>query len=159
MCGVADFRVTDPAAAGSQWALGQYFAEIGAAFGFETGTALDDAVTAFAPPHGVFVIAGAPDHPSACGAVQFLDDERAEIKRMWVAPAARGQGLAGALLAQLEEQIVLAGRRLALLDTNSSLTKAVGLYESRGYARVPDYNGNTDADVWFSKPLASGRRT
>jgi ribosomal protein S18 acetylase RimI-like enzyme len=156
---MADFRVADPAASGSQWALGQYFAEIGAAFGFETGTALADAATAFAPPHGLFVIAGAADQPSACGAVQFLDEERAEIKRMWVAPAARGSGLAGALLAHLEQQIVLAGRRSALLDTNSSLTRAVGLYESRGYERVPDYNGNADADVWFSKPLVGGRRT
>jgi len=156
---MTDFRVADPASPGSRWALGEYFAEIGAAFGFETGTALDDAVTAFAPPHGVFVIADGADQPRACGGVQFLDDERAEIKRMWVAPAARGQGLAGALLAYLEEQIVLAGRRFALLDTNSSLTKAVGLYESRGYERVPDYNGNADADVWFSKPLVGGRRT
>jgi hypothetical protein len=98
---MADFRVAAPAASGSQWALGQYFGEIGAEFGFETGTALDDAVTAFAAPHGVFVIAG----------------------------------------------------------INSSLTKAVGLYESRGYERVPDYNGNADADVWFSKPLARGRCT
>jgi hypothetical protein len=35
----------------------------------------------------------------------------------------------------------------------------VGLYESSGYERVPDYNGNADADVWFSKPLVGGRRT
>jgi ribosomal protein S18 acetylase RimI-like enzyme len=154
-----DFRVVDPAGPGARWALGEYFAEIGAAFGFEPGTALDDAVTAFRPPLGVFVVAGAVDEPLACGGVRFIDDERGEIKRMWVAPAARGRGLAGALLAQLEEQIVLAGRRFAMLDTNSSLTRAVGLYESRGYERVPDYNGNADADVWFSKPLVGGRRT
>jgi ribosomal protein S18 acetylase RimI-like enzyme len=72
---------------------------------------------------------------------------------MWVAPAVRGQGLAGQLLARLEELILAAGRREALLDTNSTLTTAVGLYESRGYRRVPDYNGNPDADVWFAKPL------
>ncbi|HEX6151051.1 GNAT family N-acetyltransferase [Nocardioides sp.] len=150
------FRVADPAAPGSRWALGEYFAEIGAAFGFETGTALDDAAKAFVPPHGLFVVAGRDEEPLACGAVQFLDEERGEIKRMWVAPVARGRGLAGALLAYLEQQIVLTGRRFALLDTNSSLTKAVGLYESRGYRRVPDYNGNADADVWFSKELGTG---
>jgi ribosomal protein S18 acetylase RimI-like enzyme len=105
------------------------------------------------------VVAGAEEAPLACGAVQFFDDERGEIKRMWVAPVARGRGLAAALLAHLEAQIVASGRRVALLDTNSSLTTAVGLYESRGYERVPDYNGNADADVWFSKPLVGGRRT
>lgn len=153
---MTDFRVIDPASPGAQWALGQYFAEIGAAFGFETGTAMHDAVTSFRPPRGLFVIAGETAEPLACGAVLFLDEERGEIKRMWVAPAARGQGLAAALLAHLEEQIVRAGRRFVLLDTNSSLTRAVGLYESRGYERVPDYNGNADADVWFGKPLAEG---
>jgi ribosomal protein S18 acetylase RimI-like enzyme len=152
---MAQFRVVHPAGRGAQWALEAYFAEIGAVFGFQPGTAFDDAVTAFAPPGGVFLLAGSEDSPIACGAVQFLDDERGEIKRMWVAPEARGQGLAGQLLARLEEEIVSAGRRVALLDTNSSLTKAVGLYESRGYVRVPDYNGNPDADVWFSKPLAT----
>ncbi len=154
-----DFRVVDPASPGAQWAMGEYFAEIGEAFGFAVGSALDDAVTAYAPPRGVFVVAGAEEAPLACGAVQFFDDERGEIKRMWVAPVARGRGLAAALLAHLEAQIVASGRRVALLDTNSSLTTAVGLYESRGYERVPDYNGNADADVWFSKPLVGGRRT
>lgn len=151
------FRVVDPASPAARWAMGEYFAEIGAAFGFRAGTALDDAATAFAPPHGVFVLSGPDDDPQACGAVHFLDADRGEIKRMWVAPAARGQGLAGALLAHLEGEIIAAGRRWALLDTNSSLTKAVGLYESRGYERVADYNGNADADVWFGKPLAGGR--
>jgi ribosomal protein S18 acetylase RimI-like enzyme len=156
---VPDFRVVDPASPGAQWAMGEYFAEIGEAFGFAVGSALDDAVTAYAPPRGVFVVAGAEEAPLACGAVQFFDDERGEIKRMWVAPVARGRGLAAALLSHLEAQIVASGRRVALLDTNSSLTTAVGLYESRGYERVPDYNGNADADVWFSKPLVGGRRT
>jgi ribosomal protein S18 acetylase RimI-like enzyme len=147
------FRVVDPASPGAQRALGHYFDEIGAAFGFETGTALVDAVTAYAPPLGMFVIAGPDEEPLSCGAVQLLDDERGEIKRMWVAPAVRGQGLASALLAHLEALIIAAGRRRALLDTNSSLAPAVGLYESRGYRRVPDYNGNVDADVWFAKDL------
>jgi len=149
-----DFRVVDPASPVAQRALGHYFAEIGAAFGFETGSALTDAATAYVPPGGVFVVSGPDEEPRSCGAVQFLDDVRGEIKRMWVAPAARGQGVAGGLLAHLEGLIRDAGRTESMLDTNSTLTKAVRLYESRGYSRVPDYNGNSDADVWFGKTLA-----
>lgn len=148
-----EFRVVDPASPGARRALGHYFTEIGAAFGFEAGTALADAGSTFVPPRGLFVLSGPDDDPRSCGAVQFLDAERGEIKRMWVAPAARGRGVAGALLAHLEGLIRETGRTRALLDTNSSLTTAVGLYESRGYLRVPDYNGNTDADVWFAKSL------
>ena len=147
------FRTVDPASAPARWAMGEYFAEITARFGFEVGTALDDAASAFAEPRGRFVLAGPDEAPLACGAVQFLDADRAEIKRMWVAPDARGRGLARALLAHLESLILEAGRTESLLDTNSSLTSAVSLYESSGYRSVPDYNGNADADVWFAKPL------
>lgn len=147
------FRVVDPASPVAQLALGRYFAEIGEAFGFETGSALADAAAAYAAPRGNFVVSGADAAPRCCGALQLLEGARAEIKRMWVAPEARGQGLAGQLLARLEELAVAAGCRESLLDTNSTLTTAVGLYESRGYVRVPDYNANPDADVWFAKPL------
>ncbi|WP_432477414.1 GNAT family N-acetyltransferase [Nocardioides sp. GXQ0305] len=148
-----EFRVVDPASPAAQRALGHYFDEIGAAFGFEPGSAVTDAAAAYVPPQGAFVVSGTDEEPLACGAVQFLDADRGEIKRMWVAPAARGQGVAAALLAHLEDLIRAAGRTESLLDTNSTLTAAVGLYESRGYRRVPDYNGNTDADVWFAKSL------
>lgn len=59
-------------------------------------TALDDAATAYAPPHGSFVLLGPDDALLGCGAVRFLDDSRGEIKRMWISPDARGQGLARA---------------------------------------------------------------
>ncbi len=151
---MTDFRAADPASAPARWAMERYFAEISERFGFEIGTALDDAGSAYAPPRGAFVLAGPDDSPLACGAVQFLDDERGEIKRMWVSPDARGQGLARSLLGHLEAVIAASGRTRSLLDTNSSLTPAVRLYESSGYRQVPDYNGNADADVWFAKDLA-----
>ena len=150
-----EFRVVDPASTPARWAMGEYFAEITAQFGFEVGTALDDAATAYAAPRGRFVLAGPDDAPLVCGAVQFLDDERAEIKRMWVSADARGRGLARALLAHLESLILAAGRTESLLDTNGSLTAAVSLYESSGYRSVPDYNANPDANVWFAKSLVT----
>jgi len=151
-----EFRAVDPASPSARWALAEYFAEIGAAFGFEVGSALDDAAAAYSPPRGVLVLGGPEERPVACGAVQFLDDDTGEVKRMWVAPSARGRGLAKALLTHLEQLIRDSGRSRAVLDTNSGLTAAVRLYESRGYRRVADYNGNADADVWFAKSLDVG---
>ena len=148
-----EFRTVDPASAPARWAMEQYFAEIAERFGFETGSAIDDAAAAYSPPRGFFVLAGPEDRPLACGAVQLLDPERGEVKRMWVSPDARGQGMARALLAHLESLLAREGCRWSLLDTNSSLTSAVALYESSGYERVDDYNGNADADVWFAKRL------
>lgn len=115
---------------------------------------MSEAADAFAPPRGLFVVAGDPDHPDACGAVSFLDDERAEIKRMWVSPAARGKGLATALLAYLEDLSLQAGRGTVLLDTNRALTEAVALYRRRGYVPTERYNDNPHAHHWFRKTLA-----
>ena len=145
--------MADPGSDPARRAMEQYFAEIAAQFGFEVGSALDDAAATFSPPRGVFVLAGPDDAPLACGAVQYLDEDRGEIKRMWVSPDARGQGLARALLGHLESLIDASGLSESLLDNNGSLTPAVRLYESSGYRRVPDYNGNPDATVWFAKRL------
>lgn len=148
-----DFRLVDPGSAAARWAMGEYFAELGERFGFEVGSAIDDAATAYSPPRGAFVLAGLDAAPYACGGIQLLDAERGEVKRMWVAPEARGRGVARALLSHLESLIAEAGRSWSLLDTNSALTSAVALYETSGYERVDDYNGNADADVWFAKRL------
>lgn len=121
--------------------------------GFTVDEALAGAAVAFNPPRGLYVLAGEPDAPLAGGAITFHDEDRAELKRMWVSPAARGTGLAGRLLAHLERLALEHGRSTMVLDTNSALTAAVRLYERNGYASVPAYNDNRDADVWFSKRL------
>ena len=72
---------------------------------------------------------------------------------MWVSPRCRGQGVASQLLAHLEDRIRAAGRTEAVLDTNSALAPAVGLYLARGYQPVAAYNDNPEADRWFAKAL------
>lgn len=156
--------------------MSRYFAELDDRFadGFDVAGALDDAGHAYNPPHGAFLLAGAgssgadrssgadapgpdaagtDDAPLACGAVTWLDLERGEVKRMWVAPAARGRGLASALLSALEDEVRGAGRTVVVLDTRSVLVEAVALYPRRGYQTVERYNDNPYADRWFRKTL------
>jgi GNAT superfamily N-acetyltransferase len=136
----------------------EYFAELAARFpaGFEPGDALDEAVTSLNPPRGVFVLALVEDEPAGCGGAQFLDGETAEVKRMWVSPVHRGVGLGRRLLAHLEGEARRAGRRRIVLDTNASLTEAINLYRSCGYAPTDRYNANPYADRWFVKELPGG---
>ena len=69
----------------------------------------------------------------ACGAVRVIGAGIAEIKRMYVAPQARGRGLGRTLLVALEQAAAELGCDRARLDTAATLTEAVGLYGSAGY--------------------------
>ena len=146
--------MADPASGPARWAMEQYFAEIAAQFGFETGSALDDAAAAYSPPRGVFVLAGPDEAPLACGALQYLDEERGEVKRMWVHRDWRGAGLGGRLLRHLEATAVDLGGSRVVLDTHRVLAEAVALYERAGYREIERYNDNPYAQAWFEKRVA-----
>lgn len=135
--------------------MSAYFAELSHRFpeGFEADAALAAAVPDFVAPYGAFLIAGDEDDPAGCGALHHLDATRSEIKRMWVSPGHRRQGVASALLAGLEELALAAGRTTVVLDTHRVLVEAVALYQAHGYQPVSSYNDNPNAHHWFAKQL------
>lgn len=151
------FSVVDVASDPARWAMTRYFDELARRFaqGFDAVAAFDDADLCFRPPHGVFVIALAGDAVIGCGAIQYVDESTAEIKRMWVDPARRGIGLGRSLLGHLEAQVRSTGRSRVVLDTNDSLTEAIAMYGRLGYIPIERYNDNPYADRWFEKSLAS----
>ncbi|HEX4011761.1 MAG TPA: GNAT family N-acetyltransferase [Solirubrobacteraceae bacterium] len=104
-------------------------------------------------PSGAFVVGYDGERPACCGGVKRLDDRRCEIKKMYVVPELRGRGLARALLGELEDVARGLGYEIARLDTGPKQVGARGLYESAGYAEVPDFNGNPVAVFWGEKPL------
>jgi GNAT superfamily N-acetyltransferase len=74
-----------------------------------------------------------------CGALQALDDETVEIKRMYVRPEHRGRGVARRVLAALEEAAAADGCAVLRLETGDYLPEALRLYASAGYAEIPRY--------------------
>lgn len=100
----------------------------------------------FAPPAGLFVVAWQDAEPVGCGGWRRHGRDTAEIKRMYVVPAARGRGLARALLAELERAAAAAGCRRIVLETGEQQPEAVSLYASSGYAPVPPFGRYADAD-------------
>jgi GNAT superfamily N-acetyltransferase len=105
------------------------------------------------PPHGGFVLLVEDGRPLAGGGVKRLDARACEIKRMYVAPEARGRGLGRELLAALEELARDLGYLVARLDTGAKQPRAQRMYERAGYLAVPDYNGNPYAAFWGEKRL------
>jgi GNAT superfamily N-acetyltransferase len=105
------------------------------------------------PPGGAFVIGWVDGEPVCCGGVKCLDEVTCEIKKMYVVPAHRGQGVARTLLRALEQEARDLGYAIARLDTGPKQGNARGLYESDGYREIPDFNGNPVAVFWGEKPL------
>ncbi len=103
------------------------------------------------PPNGVMLVALREGEPAAIGGVRHLDSEVAEVKSMYVVPEHRGVGVGGAVLRRLEAIALGRGCLATRLDTSDYLTPAVALYRSAGYRKVPDYNGNPKANLWFER--------
>jgi len=106
------------------------------------------------PPGGAFIVGWRDGRPVCCGGVKRLDGSTCEIKQMYVAPAARGQGVARALLHELERTAVELGYAVARLDTGPKQVHARALYASEGYEEIEDFNGNPVAVYWAEKRLA-----
>jgi GNAT superfamily N-acetyltransferase len=110
----------------------------------------------FDPPGGAFLVAWLDGRPVGCGGWRSLPggDEIAEIKRMYVAPEARGRGVAMALLRALEDSARLAGRKRTALETGHRQPEAIALYTKAGYARIEDFGYYKDSEGVRSFGLA-----
>ena len=95
---------------------------------------------------GVFLLGRCEGEVVACGAVRPLDPGLAELKRMYVRPAARRRGFARRLLEELEAVARDLDVRVLRLETGVHQPESVALYESAGYRLIPPYGeyiGNT----------------
>jgi putative acetyltransferase len=93
----------------------------------------------FVEPDGVFLVVRDDGRAIACGGICRFDETRAELKRMYVLPEARGRGLGRRVLVELEQEARRLGYRGLVLETGDLQREALGLYESSGYERIPCY--------------------
>ena len=148
-----DVAARPPGHPAARFCLGEYFAELARRFdsGFDPGRSTSAADDEMTPPAGVLLVATLRGEPVGCGALKFPGDALAEVKRMWVAPSARGLGLGRRLLGELEEYAAARGVTTLRLETNRALGEAIGLYRAAGYREVPAFNDEHYADHWFEK--------
>jgi ribosomal protein S18 acetylase RimI-like enzyme len=93
----------------------------------------------FEPPNGLFIVGFLDGQPVASGGWRRLGPEVAELKRMYVVPTHRRQGLARRMLAELEHRATRAGYRTLVLVTGTAQPEAIGLYQAADYRPVPDF--------------------
>ena len=108
----------------------------------------------YAPSEGRLFLALAGDAPAGCVALRKLDAGVCEMKRLYVRPAFRGRGLGRQLATQALSAARAIGYARMRLDTLSSMTPAITLYESLGFRRIPAYYDNpSGCAVFMELPL------
>jgi GNAT superfamily N-acetyltransferase len=130
-------------------------------YGSIDATPIDAA--AFEDPHGAFFVAYRDGEPVATGAWRRRDDVEAfgtrvtaEVKRMYVVPAARGSGVARRMLGHLEAAAAAAGLAVMVLETGTEQPEAMALYESAGYSRIEPFGHYRESPLnrCYAKQLA-----
>ena len=79
--------------------------------------------------------------PIACGAWKRIDENVAELKRLYVLPEYRRRGVAKSLIATLEKNAAASGIRRMILETAVDTTDSHRLYLSAGY-QIREYYGS-----------------
>ena len=148
-------RLTDPDAPEAMACLSAYSRFLAETFPAEgpnpISVPLPDAAD-YRPPQGAVLVAFAGNRALACVCLHSLSPGLGEVKRLYVAPQARGQGLARRLMTAIEDQARAFGMTRLNLDTNEALTDAIALYRATGWQDTAPYTG-FPATHWFTKPL------
>ena len=105
---------------------------------------------AYAPPRGRLLLAGAREDAFACIALRPLDNAGlAEVKRLYVQPARRGEGWGHCLAENLIAEARVIGYRELRLDTLDWMAPARALYASLGFRERAAYYDNPLAGVVY----------
>ena len=101
------------------------------------------------------VVAYDQEKPVGCGAVKAFSSEGMEVKRMYVPPDRRGQGIAGTVLKELENWTRELKYKKCVLETGKKQPEAIQLYLKSGYSVIPNFGqyAGVDNSVCFEKIL------
>jgi DNA-binding MarR family transcriptional regulator/N-acetylglutamate synthase-like GNAT family acetyltransferase len=145
----------DPRCEDARYCLGEYYAELARRFeqGFDVSLSRDPEARDMIRPRGAFLVAMSDGVPIGCVGLKGTDRGYAEIKRLWIAPAARGLGLARRLMQAAEDAARALSIEVLRLDTNKALPEAIKLYRSSGWTEIDRFNDDPYPDSFFEKRL------
>ncbi|HOW77678.1 MAG TPA: GNAT family N-acetyltransferase [Candidatus Competibacteraceae bacterium] len=111
----------------------------------------------YAPPRGRLLLARDGAHAAGCVALRPLEEEGVcEMKRLFVRPAYRGQGLGYRLAMQIVNEATALGYAIMRLDTLDTLDSAMRMYAAMGFQRrTPYYANPLPGVVYWERVLLS----
>lgn len=95
---------------------------------------------------------------AGCIGLRRLDDERCEMKRLYVRPAFRGKGIGGRLIRQVVADAREIGYTYMLLDTLPFLEDALRMYKEFGFYEIPCYNDSPMESSIYMRLDLSGEK-
>jgi putative acetyltransferase len=103
----------------------------------------------YGEPLGIILLNTNKDLYTGCIAVRNKGEKIAELKRMYVQPAYRKNGVAKELLQQAILFAKNAGYKKIRLDTLATMTPAINLYKQFGFYEIPAYYFNPESNAVF----------
>ena len=152
---VVEIAPEDPAGADARALLDASDAYAAGLYPAESNHMLD--VESLRRPEVTFLVARAGGRALGCGAILRCGADWAEIKRMFVAPEARGLKVGRRLLDRLEAIAAGEGLRLLRLETGIRQPEALGLYRSAGFAEIGPFGsyGPDPLSVFMEKRIGA----
>jgi ribosomal protein S18 acetylase RimI-like enzyme len=121
----------------------QYAASLGFDLGFQDFAAeLQNLPGEYAQPHGCILLANQKERIVGCVALRKWDEFTCEMKRLYVIPSARGQGIGRKLAETIIARAKAMGYKHMRLDTVASMQAANRLYSSLGFRPIAPYRYN-----------------
>ncbi|MEG0188021.1 GNAT family N-acetyltransferase [Algoriella sp.] len=101
------------------------------------------------------VVAYMNDEAVGCGAIKQYDDDTMEVKRMFVKPTNRGNGIATMVLKEVENWTKELDFSKCILETGIKQPEAIALYQKNNYTQIPNYEQYeaVESSVCFEKTL------
>ena len=112
---------------------------------------IEDLEAKYGLPGGRLYIAVKNDETAGCICLRSLGDGLCEMKRLYVRPAFRGQGIAGKLVQKIMADARAMGYRSMMLDTLCFMKDAIRLYQKYGFYEVPPYNNSPAEQTFFMR--------
>jgi putative acetyltransferase len=106
----------------------------------------------YSPPFGLFLVALDDGSLIGTGAIRRIDDEMAELRRMWLLEPYQGRGIGYRLWLRLRAFAASAGYRRIRLTTDDENVRAREFYQRLGFVRI-ELNGSSGEDIYMEKVL------
>jgi GNAT superfamily N-acetyltransferase len=138
------------------WVAGRLGQDVGITFTEADLARHHDAFRAELPgllgPHGRLLVARLGDSPVGVGTLKPVDETTAEIKRVYVRPAAQGLGVGRAIVARLLQDATAEAYATVRLETLRFMTIAQAMYRAFGFVEVQPFDGS-EAENTVLEPL------